>query len=75
MTGRTATGPGDLYHARMTELTSAITGYWDSAAAAFDDEPDHGLRAGRTRAAWDRLLRAWAPPARCRRCWPPPGIG
>ncbi|RCG33135.1 class I SAM-dependent methyltransferase [Sphaerisporangium album] len=44
-------------------LTSAITGYWDAAAAAFDEEPDHGLRGQRTRAAWDRLLRAWAPPA------------
>jgi ubiquinone/menaquinone biosynthesis C-methylase UbiE len=45
----------------MTELTGAITGYWDAAALAFDDEPDHGLRAERTRAAWDRRLRAWAP--------------
>ncbi|WP_049569442.1 class I SAM-dependent methyltransferase [Nonomuraea sp. SBT364] len=45
----------------MTRLTSAITGYWDDAAGAFDDEPDHGLRAAGTRAAWDRLLRAWAP--------------
>ncbi|GAA3812437.1 class I SAM-dependent methyltransferase [Sphaerisporangium flaviroseum] len=47
----------------MTELTSAITDYWDAAARAFDDEPDHGLRAEHTRAAWDRLLRAWAPAA------------
>ncbi|MGN9837513.1 class I SAM-dependent methyltransferase [Nonomuraea sp. H19] len=45
----------------MTELTSAITDYWDAAARAFDDEPDHGLRAEHTRAAWDRLLRTWAP--------------
>ncbi|MGC5013133.1 class I SAM-dependent methyltransferase [Streptosporangium sp. DT93] len=45
----------------MTELTSAIVGYWDAAARAFDDEPDHGLRAEHTRAAWDRLLRAWTP--------------
>lgn len=45
----------------MTDLTSAIAGYWDAAARAFDDEPDHGLRAEHTRAAWDRLLRAWAP--------------
>ncbi|MEU7283146.1 methyltransferase domain-containing protein [Streptomyces sp. NPDC045431] len=44
-----------------TELASAITGYWDAAAATFDDEPDHGLRAAPTRAAWrDRVLR-WAP--------------
>lgn len=44
----------------MTD-TSEITDYWNAAAEAFDDEPDHGLRAGRTRAAWDRLLRGWAP--------------
>ncbi|MFB9630396.1 class I SAM-dependent methyltransferase [Nonomuraea helvata] len=47
----------------MTQLTSAITDYWDAAAPTFDEEPDHGLRAERTRAAWDRRLRAWAPPA------------
>lgn len=45
----------------MTDPTTAITDYWDAAASAFDDEPDHGLRAGPTRAAWARLLRTWAP--------------
>ncbi|MFG6195769.1 class I SAM-dependent methyltransferase [Nonomuraea sp. JJY05] len=45
----------------MSDLTSAITGYWDAAAPTFDEEPDHGLRADRTRAAWDRRLRAWTP--------------
>ncbi|MFG2989092.1 class I SAM-dependent methyltransferase [Streptomyces sp. NPDC048257] len=45
----------------MPDRTHAITDYWDAAAAAFDDEPDHGLRQERTRAAWDRLLRAWLP--------------
>lgn len=45
----------------MTDPTAEITEYWDAAAPAFDDEPDHGLRDGRTRAAWDRLLRSWAP--------------
>ncbi|MFC4121162.1 class I SAM-dependent methyltransferase [Nonomuraea zeae] len=46
----------------MTEpLTAAITGYWDAAAGEFDAEPDHGLRAEHTRAAWDRRLRSWAP--------------
>jgi hypothetical protein len=35
----------------MTDLTSAIAGYRDAAACAFDDEPDHGLRAEHTRAA------------------------
>ncbi|GIH23239.1 SAM-dependent methyltransferase [Acrocarpospora phusangensis] len=46
----------------MTDLTATIVGYWDAVAHAFDDEPDHGLRAEVTRAAWDRRLRAWAPP-------------
>ena len=39
---------------------------WDSEAATFDDEPDHGLRDPATRAAWLELLTAHlpAPPAR-----------
>ncbi|MEU3556220.1 class I SAM-dependent methyltransferase [Streptomyces fragilis] len=41
---------------------SAIAAYWNAAAREFDAEPDHGLREERTRAAWDRLLRRWAPP-------------
>ncbi|MFI1013471.1 class I SAM-dependent methyltransferase [Streptomyces sp. NPDC020965] len=45
----------------MTDPTASITAYWDAAAAAFDDEPDHGLRDIRTRAAWDRRLRSWVP--------------
>ncbi|MFD7785985.1 class I SAM-dependent methyltransferase [Streptomyces nojiriensis] len=45
----------------MSEPTRAITAYWDAAAAAFDDEPDHGLRQEHTRAAWARLLRSWLP--------------
>jgi SAM-dependent methyltransferase len=38
---------------------------WDAEAAAFDDEPDHGLRDPAVRAAWAELLRARlpAPPA------------
>ncbi|SEQ11850.1 class I SAM-dependent methyltransferase [Streptomyces radiopugnans] len=47
----------------MTDTSSAIAGYWNAAEPSFDDEPDHGLRAGRTRRAWARRLRAWAPPA------------
>ncbi|MFG3510087.1 class I SAM-dependent methyltransferase [Streptomyces sp. NPDC047821] len=47
----------------MTDLTSAISRYWDDAAPAFDAEPDHGLRAPHTRAAWARLLERWAPSA------------
>ncbi|WP_314246925.1 class I SAM-dependent methyltransferase [Streptomyces kutzneri] len=45
----------------MSEPTHAITAYWDAAAAAFDEEPDHGLRQEHTRAAWARLLRSWLP--------------
>lgn len=45
----------------MTDPTASITAYWDAAAAAFDDEPDHGLRADNTRAAWARLLRSLMP--------------
>ena len=39
--------------------------YWDGQAAAFDDEPDHGLRDPGTYAAWERLLADTlpAPPA------------
>ena len=36
--------------------------YWDDAAAAFDDQPDHGLRDPQVLAAWTGLLRAWLPP-------------
>ncbi|MDH6706156.1 SAM-dependent methyltransferase [Kitasatospora sp. MAA19] len=39
----------------------AIGAYWDAAAASFDDEPDHGLQAGPTRAAWRRRLADWVP--------------
>lgn len=41
--------------------SAAITAYWDAAAPDFDDEPDHGLRAAETRAAWTGLLTAWLP--------------
>ncbi|GAA2555062.1 MULTISPECIES: class I SAM-dependent methyltransferase [Streptomyces] len=34
---------------------------WDARAAAFDDEPDHGLRDPSVRAAWAGRLRAWLP--------------
>ncbi|MEU9667829.1 class I SAM-dependent methyltransferase [Streptomyces bobili] len=32
---------------------------WDAAAAAFDEEPDHGLRDPEVRAAWADRLRDW----------------
>ncbi|MBD0672746.1 class I SAM-dependent methyltransferase [Streptomyces sp. CBMA156] len=38
-----------------------IAAYWDAVASSFDDGPDHGLRAGPTRAAWARRLRGWVP--------------
>jgi SAM-dependent methyltransferase len=43
-------------------VSAAIAGYWDAAAFAFDDEPDHGLRDPRTRRAWARRLSDWLPP-------------
>ncbi|MFC1436901.1 class I SAM-dependent methyltransferase [Streptacidiphilus sp. N1-10] len=45
----------------MTDRQAAIANYWDAAASSFDEEPDHGLRAEGTRAAWGRLLEAWVP--------------
>ncbi|GAA2741900.1 class I SAM-dependent methyltransferase [Kitasatospora cinereorecta] len=47
----------------MSDQSNAIAAYWDAAATTFDQEPDHGLRAAPTRAAWSRLLDAWLPPA------------
>jgi ubiquinone/menaquinone biosynthesis C-methylase UbiE len=37
--------------------------YWDSQAAAFDEQPDHGLRDPGVREAWRRLLLGHLPPA------------
>ena len=37
--------------------------YWDSQAATFDEQPDHGLRDPQVREAWRRLLLAHLPPA------------
>lgn len=37
--------------------------FWDSQAAGFDLEPDHGLRDPAVRAAWDLLLASHLPPA------------
>ncbi len=62
--------------------------FWDAEAAAFDDEPDHGLRDPATREAWRQLLAAHLPagarptwptwaaaPAPSPSCWPRPGTG
>ncbi len=50
MTGDAVTSPGDA-------------GYWDGQAAAFDDQPDHGLLDPVVREAWRRLLLAHLPMA------------
>ncbi|WP_077799538.1 class I SAM-dependent methyltransferase [Streptomyces sp. JHA26] len=34
---------------------------WDAGAAAFDEEPDHGLRDPGVRRAWADRLRSWLP--------------
>lgn len=41
--------------------SAAIRSYWDAAAPAFDDEPDHGLRQEKTREAWSTCLASWLP--------------
>lgn len=46
--------------------TDAARATWDAEAAAFDREPDHGLRDPAVRAAWWRLLRTHLPPAPAR---------
>lgn len=38
-----------------------IADYWNTAARAYDEEPDHGLRDPATRAAWARRLAEWVP--------------
>ena len=43
--------------------TDAIAAYWNTAAATFDAEPDHGLRSPAVRAAWSARLRNWIPGA------------
>jgi 2-polyprenyl-3-methyl-5-hydroxy-6-metoxy-1,4-benzoquinol methylase len=35
--------------------------YWNQAAEAFDDAPDHGLREPRIHEAWTKLLRSLIP--------------
>ena len=47
-------------------VTSSEREYWDGEAAAFDDEPDHGLRDPQVHDAWRSLLIGLTPavPAR-----------
>ncbi|MEU6482114.1 class I SAM-dependent methyltransferase [Streptomyces sp. NPDC047017] len=46
---------------RLTTGGGATALDWDAQAAVFDDEPDHGLRDPRVRAAWADRLRGWLP--------------
>ncbi len=41
--------------------SASVAAYWDTAAATFDAEPDHGLASPIVRAAWSRRLREWIP--------------
>lgn len=43
--------------------TFAARRFWDERAAAFDEEPDHGLRSPTVRRAWSDLLLPLLPPA------------
>ncbi|MFD8479419.1 class I SAM-dependent methyltransferase [Kitasatospora sp. NPDC059673] len=45
----------------MDTRLHAIAEYWNDAAPAFDQEPDHGLGAETTRRAWVRKLAGWVP--------------
>ncbi|SEE89630.1 class I SAM-dependent methyltransferase [Jiangella alba] len=47
----------------MPHDTSPIQEFWNTAAAEFDAENDHGLRDPVTRTAWARRLASWAPSA------------
>lgn len=49
--------------ASIQDVTDAARLYWNSEAATFDEEPDHGLLDPSTRAAWLELLLAHLPPA------------
>ncbi|MCC6190521.1 MAG: hypothetical protein IT318_15945 [Anaerolineales bacterium] len=42
-------------------LQQTARGYWDQAAATFDEALDHGLREASVREAWADLLRTWLP--------------
>jgi SAM-dependent methyltransferase len=42
-------------------ITARVAAFWDSAAASFDEEADHGLRDPLVRNAWDAHLNSWLP--------------
>ncbi|MFJ8192458.1 class I SAM-dependent methyltransferase [Streptomyces sp. NPDC096094] len=47
--------------ANHSDETTAPRIDWDADAAAFDDEPDHGLRDADVRRAWAARLASWLP--------------
>ncbi|MFJ8148267.1 class I SAM-dependent methyltransferase [Streptomyces sp. NPDC096048] len=47
--------------ANHSDETTAPRIDWDAEAAAFDDEPDHGLRDADVRRAWAARLASWLP--------------
>jgi SAM-dependent methyltransferase len=47
-------------------MTTEAERYWDSQAARFDEEPDHGLRDPDVRACWRDLLLSALPPTPAR---------
>ncbi|MFF4397897.1 class I SAM-dependent methyltransferase [Streptomyces sp. NPDC001480] len=47
--------------ANKSDDASAVRVDWDAEAAGFDEEPDHGLRDPRVRAAWAARLGTWLP--------------
>ncbi|WP_121746098.1 class I SAM-dependent methyltransferase [Streptomyces sp. E2N166] len=47
--------------ANKSDGTTAPGIDWDAEAAAFDDEPDHGLRDADVRRAWAVRLASWLP--------------
>lgn len=53
-----ATNPAE---SRPAAALAKAAAHWDAAAAAFDDEPDHGLRDPVVRSAWQARLAGWLP--------------
>lgn len=50
----------------MWSVPDDVERFWDSQAALFDDEPDHGLRDPEVRACWRELLLSVLPPVPAR---------
>ncbi|MGW0842974.1 class I SAM-dependent methyltransferase [Streptomyces sp. NPDC002787] len=57
--GETSRAPETAKNAAADDAPAAVD--WDAEAAAFDDEPDHGLREPVVREAWEARLRDWLP--------------